>query len=53
LFAQKANTVHALHPETGQTIWSFCPYGDSGESICSSFTVYGDSVFIGDRRGYL
>lgn len=53
LFAQTANAVHALHPETGQTIWSFCPYGDSGESIYSSPTVYGNSLFIGDRRGYL
>jgi len=53
LFAQTANTVHALHPETGQTILSFCPYGDSGESIYSSPTVYGNSVFIGERRGYL
>lgn len=53
LFAQTANTVHALEPETGKTIWSFCPYGDSGESIYSSPTIYGNSVFVGDRRGYL
>jgi outer membrane protein assembly factor BamB len=53
LFVQTANTVHALEPETGKPIWSFCPYGDSGESIYSSPTIYGDSVFIGDRRGYL
>jgi len=53
LFAQTANTVHALEPETGKTIWSFCPYGDSGESIYSSPTIYGNGVFLGDRRGYL
>ena len=28
LFAQTANTLFALEPETGKTIWSFCPYGD-------------------------
>jgi hypothetical protein len=53
LFAKTANTLFALEPETGKTIWSFCPYGDSGESIYSAPTLYRNSVFIGDRRGYL
>jgi outer membrane protein assembly factor BamB len=53
LFAKTANTLFALEPETGRTIWSFCPYGESGETIYSSPTIYRNSVFIGDRRGYL
>jgi outer membrane protein assembly factor BamB len=53
LLAQTANTVYALKSETGETAWSFCPYGESGESIYSSPTIYANSLFIGDRRGYL
>jgi outer membrane protein assembly factor BamB len=53
LFAKTANTLYALEPGTGKTIWSFCPYGDSGESIYSEPTLYRNSLFIGDRRGYL
>jgi outer membrane protein assembly factor BamB len=53
LFAKTANTLFALQPETGKTIWSFCPYGDSGESLYSAPTIHRNSVFIGDRRGYL
>jgi outer membrane protein assembly factor BamB len=53
LFAKTANTLYALEPETGKALWSFCPYGESGESIYSAPTVHRDSVFIGDRRGYL
>jgi PQQ-like domain len=53
LFAQTANTLYALEPETGKTIWSFCPCGDSGESMYSAPTIHRNSVFIGDRRGYL
>ena len=53
LFAKTANTLFALEPETGKTIWSFCPYGESGESIYSDPTVSGNRLFIGDRRGYL
>jgi outer membrane protein assembly factor BamB len=53
LFAKTANTLYALEPTTGKVIWSFCPYGDSGESIYSEPTLYRNSLFIGDRRGYL
>jgi len=50
LFAKTANTLFALEPETGKTIWSFCPYGESGESIYSDPTIAGNRPFIGDRR---
>src|SRR5215472_2387598 len=53
LFAKTANTLFALEPETGKTLWSFCPYGDSGESIYSGPMLYRNHVYIGDRRGYL
>jgi outer membrane protein assembly factor BamB len=53
LFAKTANTLYVLEPKTGKTIWSFCPYGDSGESIYSAPTIHRDSVFVGDRSGYL
>jgi outer membrane protein assembly factor BamB len=53
LFAKTAHTVFALEPNTGAVIWSFCPYGTSGEWIYSAPTVSGNSVFIGDRCGYL
>jgi PQQ-like domain len=53
LFAKSAHTLYSLDPRTGATIWTFCPYGDSGEWIYSSPTILRDSVFIGDRRGYL
>lgn len=53
LFAKTANTLYAIEPKTGKTIWSFCPYGDSGESIYSEPTIYRNSLFMGDRRGYL
>jgi outer membrane protein assembly factor BamB len=53
LFAQTATTLYSLEPDTGATIWMFCPYGDSGEWIYSAPTIFRRSVFIGDRRGYL
>jgi len=53
LFAKTASTLFALEPETGKTIWSFCPYGESEESIYSDPTIAGNRLFIGDRRGYL
>jgi outer membrane protein assembly factor BamB len=53
LFATTANTLYALEPDTGKTIWSFCPYGESGESIYSAPAIHRNSLFIGDRRGYL
>ena len=53
LFANTANTLFALEPETGKTIWSFCPYGEPGESIYSDPAISGNRLFIGDRRGYL
>jgi hypothetical protein len=53
LFAKTADTLYALEPETGKIIWSFCPYGQTGESIYSAPTIHGNSLFIGDRCGYL
>lgn len=53
LFAKTAHTLFALDPQTGKTIWSFCPYGESGEWIYSGPTVRGNRLFIGDRRGYI
>jgi hypothetical protein len=53
LFAKTANTLYALEPATGEVIWSFCPYGDSGESMYSEPALYRNSLFIGDRHGYL
>lgn len=53
LFAKTPNTLYALEPETGKTIWSFCPYGESGESIYSAPTIHRNHLFIGDRCGYL
>jgi PQQ-like domain len=53
LFAKTASTVYALEPSTGETIWSFCPYGYSGETIYSQPTLHENNLFIGDRCGYL
>lgn len=53
LFAKTANTLFALHPDSGETLWSFCPYGSDGESIYSSPSASDDRVYIGDRRGWL
>jgi len=53
LFAKTATTLYALEPQTGSTVWSFCPYGDSGEMIYSHPTLRGNNLFIGDRCGYL
>jgi outer membrane protein assembly factor BamB len=53
LFAKTATTLYALEPRTGTTVWSFCPYGDSGEMIYSHPTLHGKNLFIGDRCGYL
>ena len=53
LFAKSARTLYALNPESGETIWAFCPYRESGEWIYSEPTVSRRSVFIGDRCGLL
>ena len=53
VFAQTPTSLYALEPATGQTLWSFCPYGESGETMYSAPTVHENSVFIGDRCGYL
>src|ERR1700722_15205623 len=52
-FAKTPTSLFALEPATGQTLWSFCPYGESGETMYSAPTVHENSVFIGDRCGYL
>lgn len=53
LFATTANALFALHPDSGEALWSFCPYGTDGESIYSSPSAHENRVYIGDRRGYL
>ncbi len=53
LFAKTATTLYALEPRTGSTVWSFSPYGGSGEMIYSHPTLQGNNLFIGDRCGYL
>ena len=46
-------TLYALNPDSGEILWTFCPYGPSGETMYSSPTAHGQSIFIGDRRGIL
>lgn len=53
LFAKTSDTLFALHPDSGETLWSFCPYGTNGESIYSSPSALEDRVYIGDRKGCL
>jgi outer membrane protein assembly factor BamB len=53
LLTHTPTTVFALKPESGETRWSFCPYGDKGEVIYSSPTGFKDYVYVGDRPGYL
>jgi outer membrane protein assembly factor BamB len=53
LFAKTAQTLYAMQPESGEILWSFCPYGESGERLYSSPTLYMNRVYIGDRRGFL
>jgi|SRR5580698_3569575 outer membrane protein assembly factor BamB len=53
LFAGSPNTLLALRPDSGKTIWSFSPYGNHGESIYSSPAVHENRVYIGDRMGWL
>jgi hypothetical protein len=53
LFAQTPTSLYAFEPQTGKTLWSFCPHGESGETMYSAPTVHENSVFIGDRCGYL
>ena len=53
LFAKTPHTLYALEPKTGNTVWSFCPYGESGETIYSEPTVDHGRLFIGDRSGFL
>ncbi len=53
LFATTSQALYALHPESGQQLWTFCPYGTDREWIYSSPCVYRDCVYVGDRRGFL
>jgi outer membrane protein assembly factor BamB len=53
LFAKTSQVLYALDPDTGATIWSFCPYDVDHEWIYSAPTIYRNCVFIGDRCGYL
>jgi outer membrane protein assembly factor BamB len=53
LLAGTSNALFALCPDSGEIHWSFCPYGNEGESIYSSPSAHDNRVYIGDRRGYL
>jgi outer membrane protein assembly factor BamB len=53
LLAGTSNALFALRPDSGEILWSFCPYGNQGESIYSSPSAHDNRVYIGDRRGYL
>ena len=53
MFANSPHTLYALRPDSGETLWSFCPYGTKGEWIYSSPTIYQDKLYIGDRKGLL
>jgi hypothetical protein len=53
LFAKTSNTLFALQPDSGETLWSFSPYGTDGESIYSSPSAHENRVYIGDRKGHL
>jgi hypothetical protein len=53
LFAKTAHSLYAMTPDSGETLWTFCPYGTSQEWIYSAPTVHARDVFIGDRRGFL
>jgi outer membrane protein assembly factor BamB len=48
-----SNTLFALRPDSGETLWSFCPYGTEGETIYSSPSAHRDRIYIGDRCGWL
>jgi hypothetical protein len=53
VLARTATTLRALNSASGDVLWSFCPYGESGETIYSKPTVHRGRVYIGDRYGYL
>jgi hypothetical protein len=53
LFAKTSDTLFALQPDSGETLWSFSPYSTDGESIYSSPSAHENRVYIGDRKGYL
>jgi outer membrane protein assembly factor BamB len=53
LFAKTPNTLFALHPDSGETLWSFCPHGIEAEAIYSSPSADENHVYVGDRKGYL
>lgn len=53
LFAKTSNTLFAFRPDSGETLWSFCPHDTDGESIYSSPSTDENRVYIGDRKGYL
>lgn len=53
VFAKSSNTLLCLHPNTGETLWSFSPHGVEGETMYSAPTIHGTKLFIGDRRGLL
>ena len=53
IFAKTAQELVALHPDSGKTLWSFCPYGHQGEFLYSSPSINDGKVYIGDRKGFL
>lgn len=53
LLAGTSTTLFALRQDSGDVLWSFCPYGDSGEFIYSSPSIFDNRVYLGDRKGFL
>jgi outer membrane protein assembly factor BamB len=51
--AKSSHTLYSLDPVSGEILWTFCPCGPSGETMYSSPTAHGQSIFIGDRHGVL
>jgi len=53
LFAKTAQALFALHPDSGEALWSFSPYGSDGEFLYSAPSLHDNRVYIGDRKGLL
>lgn len=53
LLANTEHSIYSLRPDSGEVLWSFCPYGTAGEWIYSSPTLYKKKVYVGDRKGFL
>lgn len=53
IYANSANTLHALDQEDGHVVWQFSPQGTVGETMYSAPSWGHGRLFIGDRAGNL